>query len=150
MAPIGTPADGPGLSVSSGSGRTHLPSRHAGSRTMDSPPVTAGATLLGAAVALGCGLPLAWKWELGLHRSAATITGFSILAGAGLAATDASVDTGMLVEPAIVAALALAMATGVVVWRFYRDPPRTAPATPDVVVSPADGLVVYVQHAERG
>jgi phosphatidylserine decarboxylase len=33
------------------------------------------------------------------------------------------------------------------VVQFFRDPPRTAPADPDAVVSPADGRVVVVEKA---
>jgi len=33
------------------------------------------------------------------------------------------------------------------VVQFFRDPPRTAPADPDAVVSPADGRIVVVEKA---
>jgi phosphatidylserine decarboxylase len=35
------------------------------------------------------------------------------------------------------------------IW-FFRDPPRRAPADPDVIVAPCDGRVIYVQHIENG
>ncbi len=35
-------------------------------------------------------------------------------------------------------------------WRFYRDPERVAPDRDDVVVSPADGTVIYVKRSARG
>ena len=37
-----------------------------------------------------------------------------------------------------------------VLWRFYRDPDRTPPSRDDVVLSPADGTVIYVRRSERG
>jgi phosphatidylserine decarboxylase len=38
----------------------------------------------------------------------------------------------------------------VVLWRFYRDPDRTAPEREDVILSPADGEVVYVNRSRAG
>ena len=35
-------------------------------------------------------------------------------------------------------------------YRFYRDPERTPPNRDDVIVSPADGAVVYVRRSEKG
>ena len=35
-------------------------------------------------------------------------------------------------------------------YRFYRDPERQAPDRDDVIVSPADGVVIYVRKSEGG
>jgi phosphatidylserine decarboxylase len=44
----------------------------------------------------------------------------------------------------------LMSAFGVLAYRFYRDPERHAPPAPGLVVSPADGEVVYVRQSQSG
>ncbi|MCO5050839.1 MAG: phosphatidylserine decarboxylase [Verrucomicrobiae bacterium] len=44
-----------------------------------------------------------------------------------------------------VPAVQLAFYVGFIAWRFYRDPERTPPPDPAVVVSPADGKIVYIR-----
>jgi phosphatidylserine decarboxylase len=39
---------------------------------------------------------------------------------------------------------------GLVAWLFYRDPERVIPEDPGVVVSPADGTIIYVRKLEAG
>jgi phosphatidylserine decarboxylase len=106
--------------------------------------------IAGGLVALLLGLPLAWKWQLGLRRSVAGLVGSAVLATLLVGALDAAAGLGDAIAAALVTVLALAVAAGVVLWRFYRDPERTAPDRDDVVVSPADGVVVYVHRSERG
>lgn len=102
--------------------------------------------LLGAALAVLTGLALAWKWELGPLRAAAALVVFAALAGLLVTAT------GLSGVAAAAAAFGLTLALGVatVLWRFFRDPERTSPTADDVVVSPADGQVIYVKRSEGG
>jgi len=109
-----------------------------------------GAVLVGSLVALVLALPLAWKWELGVRRSALAVSGFAVLSAGVVMALDAAIAFDPWLTALIVAALTLSLAAAVVLWRFYRDPERTAPDRDGVVVSPADGLVVYVHRSERG
>jgi phosphatidylserine decarboxylase len=106
--------------------------------------------IYGTALSLGTGLPLAWKWQLGLFRAWIYVLAASMLAAVGLALVgrwamfDAATGT-----------LAMWGATGVVglaglLVIFSRDPERTAPRREDVIVSPADGQVVYVRPVEPG
>jgi len=46
--------------------------------------------------------------------------------------------------------LTLVTAFGVLAYRFYRDPERDVPLTPGLVVSPADGEVLYVRESQSG
>lgn len=39
---------------------------------------------------------------------------------------------------------------GSVLWLFYRDPERNVPSEPGVIVSPADGIVIYIRRLEAG
>jgi phosphatidylserine decarboxylase len=40
--------------------------------------------------------------------------------------------------------------TLLILWRFYRDPERISPVGDHIVVSPADGKIVYVKKYEKG
>jgi len=103
--------------------------------------VVAGATLAVAVASL-----LAWKWELGVQRSALATLGLSVMLAAAVAAA------GVSPLPAGVAVFfgTLTLAGLIVLWRFYRDPERVAPDRNDVIVSPADGAVIYVKRSAGG
>jgi phosphatidylserine decarboxylase len=108
------------------------------------------AAVIGGLVALALALPLAWKWELGMERSAIAICGFSVVAGIAVATLDAVTPLARGLAATLVAALTLAIAAAVLLWRFYRDPERSAPDRDDIVISPADGVVIYLHRTERG
>jgi phosphatidylserine decarboxylase len=44
----------------------------------------------------------------------------------------------------------MALAAAVVLWRFYRDPERTPPEGEDLIISPAEGEVIYVKRSAGG
>jgi len=104
------------------------------------------AIAVGALLALATGLPLAWKWELGVGRCAAWLAGIAVVAGVvlGLAGVDG------LAGAVVVWGVTLVLAAALVLWRFYRDPERTVPEGTDIVVSPADGQVIYIKRSEGG
>lgn len=107
-------------------------------------------TLAGCLLALAITVPLAWKWELGVRRVAIATTGLALVAALGVAALTNS-DAATIPRTALVAAIALAAAFAILAYRFYRDPDRSAPEVPgDVVISPADGEVIYVRRSEGG
>ena len=108
-------------------------------------------TLIGAGLALALALPLAGKWRLGVARSAATVVVLAIASSLTVALVDNFLfSLSVSTRSAGVAALALALGCGLLAQRFYRDPERTPPDEDNVVVSPADGEVVYVRHARDG
>ncbi|MEA2226659.1 MAG: phosphatidylserine decarboxylase [Solirubrobacteraceae bacterium] len=109
-----------------------------------------GAALIGAALALGLGAPVVWKWELGLRRCAVAGIAFAVVSALAVTALDAAVGLPRVAVTAAVAVLTLSLAAITLLWRFYRDPERTAPTADDVVVSPADGVVIYVRRSEGG
>lgn len=47
------------------------------------------------------------------------------------------------------AGLALGLGLALVMWRFWRDPQRVPPRSRGVVLSPADGQVLYVREADE-
>jgi len=109
-----------------------------------------GFEAIGVALALATVLPLAWKWQLGVRRVAAGVALLGIAASSLVAALDAAARLSRPVTVALAWALTLALAGVVLAYRFYRDPERRSPPLPDVVVSPADGEVVYVRTSSEG
>ena len=104
-------------------------------------------SLAGCLLALCITVPLAWKWELGVRRVAVATVGLSVIA----ALVVALLDPSALVRAVLVCALTLGAAFAILAYRFYRDPERAAPdIQSDVVLSPADGEVIYVRRSEGG
>jgi phosphatidylserine decarboxylase len=109
-----------------------------------------GAMLLGGIAALLTALPLAWKWGLGVVRVGIVITVCAAISVAVVASVDEAVDLSAIVQAGAVWLMTLAFGLSTLAYRFYRDPERTGPDRDDVIVSPADGRVIYVRGAESG
>jgi phosphatidylserine decarboxylase len=105
---------------------------------------------LGIVVALLVAFPPSWKWQLGLRRVTVGLVTLGIGAGLVVFLVDAAVDTAAAARIALVALITLAAAVAILAYRFYRDPDREPPSGGDIVVSPADGEVVYVREARGG
>ncbi len=95
-------------------------------------------------------LPIAWKAQLGMLRVGLTVVLLALLAAGvvGVAGRPLAMTTGE--KAGLVWLLAIVMAVGLLAYRFYRDPERRPPDRNDVIVSPADGMVIYVRHSENG
>ena len=91
-------------------------------------------------------LPLAWKWQLGMARVAVAVLCLAGVAGAFVSA----VDFRAIPEPLSVWSLTVLASFGLLAYRFYRDPERRVPEERDVVISPADGEVLYVRESRSG
>ncbi len=104
----------------------------------------------GALVGMLATLPLVWKWGLGLRR---VIVGLVLIAAAaGIVAHGVGSILGLpqLLRVIGGAFLTVAIASGTLVVLFYRDPDRVPPVGEDLVVSPADGEIVYVKRSRHG
>ncbi len=86
--------------------------------------------------------PFAWRGRLPLARAGlAELLCFSTLF---FLLSAAVVLLGVLVNPLLLLLLLLTLTTEMFVLSFFRDPKRTIPSDPDVLVSPADGTVTHV------
>ena len=108
------------------------------------------ATLLALVAVLAVALPLAWKWGLGVRRVATVVTALVVLSGLVVAVPASFADVGTVVAASLVALIALTLAVGGLLFRFYRDPDRLPPEGDELVLSPADGEVVYVRESRGG
>jgi len=106
--------------------------------------------LVGMLLALVTALPIGWKWQLGMFRVGLTVVLLALLAAvvAGVAARSLAMTNGE--KAGLVWLLAIVMACVLLAYRFYRDPERIPPNRTDVIVSPADGIVIYVRRSENG
>jgi phosphatidylserine decarboxylase len=107
-------------------------------------------TLLALAAVLIMALPLAWKWGLGVARVGAAVIVLVVASGLVVALPASFVDIGTISGALLVAFLALSLALGALLFRFYRDPERRPPEGDGLVLSPADGEIVYVRESRGG
>lgn len=105
--------------------------------------------LVGGLLGLVATLPFVWKWRLGVARTARWLFLFALTAGLLVFLVETFMTIGAVFGAALVWLLTLLFSLTALAWRFYRDPERDPPDRDDVVVSPADGEVIYV-HESRG
>jgi phosphatidylserine decarboxylase len=108
------------------------------------------ATVAGSIVAVALMLPLAWKWQLGLRRVGIGLAFLAVAAVALALAVDAVVGLPVLAQAGLACAVTVGGAFAILAYRFYRDPEREPPAGDHLIVSPADGEIVYVMRSEGG
>jgi phosphatidylserine decarboxylase len=106
--------------------------------------------MVGIVLILLTALPLAWKWQLGMLRVGSTVLLLGILAGVLVVFAGRSVALTEGLRAVLTWLLGMGMAFGILLYRFYRDPERTPPDRPNVIVSPADGVVIYVRKSADG
>ncbi|MDQ3855904.1 MAG: phosphatidylserine decarboxylase [Chloroflexota bacterium] len=106
--------------------------------------------VLGALLALMTALPLAWKWELGVLRTAVGMVVIAVISGLLVAGLDSVMAVNAVVQVGLVWLLTLGSAVAILAYRFYRDPERTVPDRDHIIVSPADGEVIYVRESRGG
>ena len=106
--------------------------------------------LAGALLALMTSIPPAWKWQLGIRRTFWVIVALAVLSDLVVAAIGNIFALNEWTCAGLVWALTVAAAFAFLAYRFYRDPERKAPDRNDVVVSPADGEVIYIRRSHAG
>lgn len=109
-----------------------------------------GYLIAGAVLALASTLPVALKWQLGVFRVVLVILADSMLVAVALTAAGSSLHfTAITGTLAMWGGTILVASAGLLVV-FFRDPDRPSPGREDVIVSPADGRVIYVRPVEPG
>lgn len=104
----------------------------------------------GAAAASVLALGPAWKWQLGLRRAGAGLAAITAVSGGVVTVVSKPLGLPAAGRALAGAGLSGTLAVGVLAYRFYRDPERTPPAGEHLVVSPADGEIVYVKRVADG
>lgn len=106
--------------------------------------------VIGVVAAVAVGVALAHRWELPRTRVALTVGALGSLCGLVVGLLDLKGARGPFFAAAATFVGALAASAGAGLWLFFRDPGRSPPDRDDVVVSPADGKVIYVRKVEAG
>lgn len=95
-------------------------------------------------------LPLSEKWELEKRITIPAIFFIGIFSGVVAHAAYLWFNLGfypiLLLEVLIIGSISISL----LLWRFYRDPDRFPPETQNVVLSPADGRIIYIKKIEKG
>lgn len=94
-------------------------------------------------------VPLAVKWQLPLRIVVAWAVGVGALSGvaAGVLVSDKGYPWAWLGVCLIMVGL---LSFGAAAAAFFRDPERDVPDDPSAILSPADGVVVYVREFSAG
>ncbi|HLI38805.1 MAG TPA: phosphatidylserine decarboxylase [Streptosporangiaceae bacterium] len=109
-----------------------------------------GYVIAGAALALVTAVLLGWKWQLGVLRAGVVVLAVSMLVAAGLAGLGPVLRLAGAGGAVVVWGATVLVGAAVLAVLFFRDPDRVPPGRRDVVVSPADGRVIYVRPARPG
>jgi phosphatidylserine decarboxylase len=109
--------------------------------------MTAG-ILFGIVLPLLFVLPLAWKWQLGVPRVSLFVAAIASIISLMLVKSGLQLSAAQSMTA--IAGTTLCTSIAVLAYRFYRDPKRTVPAGDGLIVSPAEGRVLYVKRSERG
>jgi phosphatidylserine decarboxylase len=106
--------------------------------------------LIGILIALVTVLPLSWKWQFGVRQMALTTLLFALVSSLLVVLLNKGVALSSAMQAGLVWLGSVAGITILVLYRFYRDPERISPVGDNVIVSPADGTVLYVRRTEGG
>ncbi len=106
--------------------------------------------VLSLVLALGILVPVAYKWELNLKVVLISALIIGLLAGLITNAITARFDISLMLRLVSCLGLIVITATAALLVRFYRDPDRVSPEGENIIVAPADGVIKYVKHIEKG
>jgi phosphatidylserine decarboxylase len=109
-----------------------------------------GYLVVGTALAVLTTLALAWKWQLGVLRAGVFILAQSMVTALVLSALDPVAHFSMVTGTLAMWGITVLAAAGWVLAIFFRDPERAVPDRADAIVSPADGLVIYLKTIAPG
>lgn len=109
-----------------------------------------GYLIVGTALAVMTGLGLAWKWQLGILRAGVFILAQSMVTALVLSAVNPLAHFTTATGTLAMWGITILAAGAWLLTIFFRDPERAAPDRDDVIVSPADGRVIYLKPVPPG
>ena len=110
----------------------------------------AGHLIAGTVLAVMTALALAWKWQLGVLRTGVVILAQSMVTAVVLSAIDPVAHFSMVTGTLAMWWVTVLAAAGWMLTVFFRDPERAVPDRADAIVSPADGVVIYLKTIPPG
>jgi phosphatidylserine decarboxylase len=109
-----------------------------------------GYIILGTVLAVIPALALAWKWQLGIVRAGVCILAQSMVTALVLSAVNPLARFTIVTGTLAMWGVTVIAAVGWLLAIFFRNPERAAPDRTDVIVSPADGRVIYLKLVPPG
>jgi phosphatidylserine decarboxylase len=109
-----------------------------------------GYLIVGTLLAVATALPLAWKWQLGVFRVGLFVLAQSMLTALVLTAVNPLAHFTTVTGTLAMWGITVLAAAAWLLVIFFRDPERAATDRQDVIVSPADGRVIYVRPVQPG
>jgi phosphatidylserine decarboxylase len=103
-----------------------------------------GGTILAVATAVALG----WKWQLGIVWAGLLALAVSMPVAIGLTAMQPVLHFTTVTGTLAIWGVTVAAGLAALLVVFFRDPERVATGREDVIVSPADGHVVYVRAVQ--
>ena len=100
--------------------------------------------VIGSLAAVGALTFLGVKWSLDMRIVLQWIIGLAIAAGVIICVGGSRLGLSGWVAMLVAGGLTCISAGALLAWRFFRDPERFPPGEKGVVVSPADGTVLYL------
>jgi phosphatidylserine decarboxylase len=110
----------------------------------------AEALLIGLTLSVVVLVPLSIKWEIQRTVAIPAAIIIGLVCGSVTAGVQVVSNIGYLILIPVQIFLTIFMAGTLLLWRFFRDPERVPPGVDNVIVSPADGKVIYVRTTEDG
>lgn len=95
-------------------------------------------------------IPLSLKWELEQKTVIPGIIFVGIAGGIITAWITTAWNLGFGYTVVIQILLIGSISGSLLLWRFFRDPERVPPANDNVIVSPADGRILYIKKIDQG
>jgi phosphatidylserine decarboxylase len=95
-------------------------------------------------------LPLAYKWELNLKVVSVGGLIIGLFVGLLMGVISVYFDLNLLSRLISCSILIILISLSILMVRFYRDPDRVPPEGENIILSPADGIIKYIKHIEKG
>jgi phosphatidylserine decarboxylase len=95
-------------------------------------------------------VPLSMKWQLESKLTIPATVCIGVVSGGIVCGIFTFWSFGLYQAMLMETLLIGAIASSLLLWRFYRDPERVPPEDENAILSPADGEVIYVKKIEKG
>jgi phosphatidylserine decarboxylase len=106
--------------------------------------------VLGLMLSLFTLIPISIKWELEKRLTIPAAIFIGTVSGSIVYGIYTFCNLSLYLIITIELLLISVISVSLLLWRFYRDPERVPPGDNNVILSPADGQIIYVKRIEKG